>query len=166
MTADTLHIHKFLTRSRANGPGLRAVLWVQGCTLGCPGCFNPETHAAGGQPVTVDALMQQIKALPDEIEGLTVSGGEPLQQLQAMLTLLQRMRTETTLSVVLFSGYTWDEIRQMPGVAASLKATVDILIAGRYDESQRLAENLIGSAYDFSVPLTRDDVPATIAETP
>ena len=38
-------IHAIEPRSRANGPGARFVVWLQGCTLGCPGCFNPATHA-------------------------------------------------------------------------------------------------------------------------
>ena len=42
------YIHAIEPRSRANGPGVRFVVWLQGCTLGCPGCFNPSTHAAAG----------------------------------------------------------------------------------------------------------------------
>src|SRR3972149_712339 len=44
-----LRLHALLPRSRANGPGMRAVIWFQGCTRGCPGCFNPETHASGSR---------------------------------------------------------------------------------------------------------------------
>ncbi|NJO00209.1 MAG: 4Fe-4S cluster-binding domain-containing protein, partial [Anaerolineales bacterium] len=43
MDHSLLRLHQFLPQSRVNGPGLRAVLWVQGCSLGCPGCFNPQT---------------------------------------------------------------------------------------------------------------------------
>lgn len=140
-----LRIHQFLPTSRANGPGVRAVLWVQGCSLGCPGCFNPDTHPfAGGEFVPVENLMRQIAALADRIEGITISGGEPLQQRAPLLTLLQRVRGETSLSVVLFTGYTWEEVLQMPDSQALL-ACVDVLIAGRYEASQRLARDLRGS---------------------
>ena len=59
-----LRLHAFLPRSRANGPGVRAVIWVQGCSLGCPGCFNPQTHAfSGGEVVTVEELFERIVGL-------------------------------------------------------------------------------------------------------
>jgi len=146
MNDRVLRLHHFLPRSRANGPGVRAVLWVQGCSLACPGCFNPDTHAlTGGERVPVTALFRRLIALSASIEGLTISGGEPLQQRRALLALLRRVRQETPLSVVLFTGYTWDEVQRMPD-AEELLSYVDVLIAGRYDASQRLARDLRGSA--------------------
>lgn len=141
-----LRVHQFLPRSRANGPGVRAVLWVQGCSLGCSGCFNPDTHTfAGGERVPVNDLFQRLIAPSASIEGLTISGGEPLQQRRPLLALLRRVRWETPLSVVLFTGYTWEEVQRMPE-AEVLLSCVDMLIAGRYDASQRLARDLRGSA--------------------
>jgi anaerobic ribonucleoside-triphosphate reductase activating protein len=136
-----LRIHQFLPFSRANGPGGRAVLWVQGCSLGCPGCFNPTTHAVdGGETVSVSDLFQRIAALRDRIEGITVSGGEPLQQPLALAELLSRIKAETTLSVILFTGFSWNEIE-----ASETLRDVDVLIAGRYDHAHRLAHGLRGS---------------------
>ncbi|GAB4433276.1 MAG: 4Fe-4S single cluster domain-containing protein [Anaerolineae bacterium] len=141
-----LRLHQFLPKSRANGPGLRAVLWVQGCSLGCAGCFNPQTHAfEGGELVSIDSLMTQLVALQDSIEGLTLSGGEPLQQRLPLLKLLRRVRQETPLTTLLLSGFTWAEIQQMPE-AAELLAYLDVLIAGRYEAGQHLARDLRGSA--------------------
>ncbi len=146
MDGTTLQIHELLPQSRANGPGVRAVLWVQGCSLGCPGCFNPATHPfIGGERVLVRDLFRRIVALGDSIEGITVSGGEPLQQRRPLLALLQRVRQETSLTTVLFTGYTWEELQRMPD-AEVLLACVDVLIAGRYDASQRLARDMRGSA--------------------
>src|SRR5688572_14366439 len=114
-SGDHLRLHRFLPSSRANGPGSRAVLWVQGCSLACLGCYNPATHAhSGGQVASVDDLFERITALSDSIEGVTISGGEPLQQLRPVLLLLRRLRAQTPLSVLMFSGYRWDEIRRMP----------------------------------------------------
>lgn len=146
MHDDFLRLHQLLPSSRANGPGVRAVLWVQGCALGCPGCFNQETHPfVGGQRVSVDALFQRLTALTPSIEGITISGGEPLQQRRALLALLQQVRRRTPLSVLLFTGYTWEEVKRMPD-AEVLLACMDVGIAGRYDASQRLARDLRGSA--------------------
>jgi anaerobic ribonucleoside-triphosphate reductase activating protein len=141
-----LNIHHWTPNSCANGPGKRAVVWVQGCSLGCPGCFNPETHPRhGGNVVQVDELLGKLIALEEQIEGLTISGGEPLQQIPALLALLQELRRETKLSVLVFTGFTWAEVKCMPR-SAELLATIDVLIAGRFEASQRLAQGLIGSA--------------------
>lgn len=141
-----LQIHHFLPRSRANGPGLRAVIWVQGCSLNCPGCFNPETHPrGGGQGMAVADLFQRLVAPGPAIEGITISGGEPLQQQEPLLALLQRVKQETELSVLLLTGFSWPEVERMPA-APALLANIDVLLAGRYRQSSRLARDLRGSA--------------------
>lgn len=109
-----LRIHGFLPYSYANGPGCRAVLWVQGCTLSCPGCFNPDSHASdGGETALLEEIFRQIVALEAKIEGITISGGEPLQQLTSTTSLLRRVRDETGLSVLLFTGYSWEEVQNI-----------------------------------------------------
>lgn len=141
-----LRIHHFEPASRANGPGLRAVIWVQGCALGCPGCFNPETHGFdAGEKWTVDQLVERIVELQPTIEGLTISGGEPLYQHAPLARLMEQVRAQTNLSILVFTGYTWGELQQFPGVERFL-ANVDVLIAGRYEASQRVANGLIGSS--------------------
>ncbi|MFG2023255.1 4Fe-4S single cluster domain-containing protein [Streptomyces sp. NPDC048825] len=140
-----LRLHGFEPYSAANGPGTRAVIWVQGCTLGCPGCFNPGTHERGGQETPVDELFERIRGLGDRIEGVTISGGEPLQQREPVLRLLARIRAETALSAVLFTGYRWSEVTRMPD-AEALLGSVDVLLAGRYEPGQRIARGLRGSA--------------------
>lgn len=145
----TLRLHDWLARSRANGPGLRAVLWVQGCTLGCPGCFNPGTHPrAGGTERPVAEVLDWLAGLAtsrrDPITGLSVSGGEPLQQAPAVLAVCEGAQA-LGLTVLLWTGYSWPEVDRMPFRARLLRA-VDVLIAGRYDPTQRLARDLRGSA--------------------
>jgi anaerobic ribonucleoside-triphosphate reductase activating protein len=156
MRDDLLRVHDFVPLSRANGPGRRAVLWVQGCTLRCPGCFNPQTHdSEGGEPVPVEALVERLVAL-EGIEGLSISGGEPLQQLEPLLKLLQRLRQESALSILIFTGYTWEEIERLPG-AEALLACADVLIAGRYDAGQRVAGSSgLRSSANQSVHLLTD----------
>ena len=141
-----LRLHAFEPYSRANGPGVRAVIWVQGCSLRCAGCFNPETHPfEGGELVSAGDLFRRIQARGDTIEGITISGGEPLQQRGVLLTLLQQVKRATSLSVLLCTGYSWDELQQMPD-AGSLLACVDVLFAGRYQAARHLAHDLRGSA--------------------
>lgn len=131
------------------------VMWVQGCTLGCPGCFNPHTHpAVGGEILPVATLFARICALQKTIEGITVSGGEPLQQFRPLLALLRRVRVETELTILVFSGYSWQEIQRMPQ-AKELFNNIDVLIAGRFVAQQRYGRGLIGSANQTVHFLTR-----------
>ena len=134
-------VHATEARSRANGPGTRFVIWLQGCSLGCPGCFNPGTHdAAAGEAVEVDALLARI----GPVDGLTLSGGEPLEQPDAALALLRGARARG-LSTLIFSGFTIDEIRARR-LGAEVLAELDVLIDGRYVSTDRLATGLRGSA--------------------
>ena len=165
--AGALRVHDFVARSRANGPGVRAVLWLQGCSLGCPGCFNPGAHPRdAGERASVDELLARVADLGPGIEGLTVSGGEPLEQARPLRALLERLRRETSLSVILFTGFTWEEVRAAAEMADVL-AFVDVLVAGRYDAARRLARGLCGSANKTTHFLTdryaQDDLDAVPA---
>jgi len=161
-----IHLHAMAAGSRANGPGLRAVIWLQGCTLGCPGCFNTPTHPqSGGEWLAVDTLFKRIQSLAPGLEGLTVSGGEPLQQIGPLSALLRRVRQETSLTVIVFTGFSAAELERLPGIAA-LKASVDVLIAGRYEQDQRLARGLLGSANKRLLFLTGRYQAADFADLP
>ena len=166
MNRQRIRIHELMPVSRANGPGTRAVIWVQGCSLGCPGCFNPQTHPTrGGRTVPVSSLLEEILALGDEIEGLTVSGGEPLEQLAQVAALLDGVRSGSDLSILLFTGYTWRELERMPG-AARLVDRVDVIVAGRYVAARRSARGLRGSANQTVHFLTDRYTPADLERVP
>jgi anaerobic ribonucleoside-triphosphate reductase activating protein len=140
-----IHLHAVENASRANGPGLRAVIWFQGCTLRCPGCFNLATHGPqGGYESDTESLASKILSLGSEIEGITLSGGEPFQQPEALNDLLESL-CNTRMSRIVFSGYTLDEINTLPLGAKILKG-IDVLVAGRYIASQHLGHGLLGSS--------------------
>jgi anaerobic ribonucleoside-triphosphate reductase activating protein len=166
VTGAHVRLHAFEPRSRANGPGARFVVWFQGCTLGCPGCFNPTTHdAGGGRAVAIDELVGELTRASHggRIEGLSLSGGEPLQQPDAARALLDAARA-LGLSTLAFSGYAIDEISALPG-GPDVLARLDVLIDGRYVSSDRLATGLRGSANQriqlLTERYTRADVEAT-----
>jgi anaerobic ribonucleoside-triphosphate reductase activating protein len=141
-----LHLHGSQAVSRANGPGLRGVLWLQGCTLGCPGCFNPDTHSQiGGELWSIETAVNWAAQLPPDVRGITISGGEPLQQIVPLSEFLIQLRSTTTLSIVVFTGFEMPETRRMPA-APDLLASIDVLITGRYIEDVRVARSLVGSA--------------------
>jgi anaerobic ribonucleoside-triphosphate reductase activating protein len=155
-------LHAFEPRSRANGPGARFVVWFQGCTLGCPGCFNPTTHGDGPESDVADVIAQLRAAR--EIEGLSLSGGEPLQQPEAALALLEAAMG-LGLSTLAFSGYTIDEIRALP-LGEAVLAQLDVLIDGRYVAGDRLATGLRGSANQRIQLLTSRYSLADVEATP
>jgi len=146
MTANKLNLYHFEPLSLVNGPGKRAVVWVQGCTLNCPGCFNPQTHAvAEGKNWRVDRLVKLVLDQGSEIEGITISGGEPLQQLKPLIEFVEQVKNRSNLSILVFSGFAWEQIQRIPETQ-SLLENLDVLIAGRYLDSKRLASGLIGSS--------------------
>lgn len=115
----------------ANGPGARCCLWLQGCSLACPGCFNPETHS-----FKTDGFYDVVEVFrwiqnTQGIEGLTVTGGEPLEQADQILELLTLVRKKTDLSILLFTGFSFEEVEQMP-CFKRLQSVIDVMIAGRY----------------------------------
>lgn len=137
---------------------------MQGCTLGCPGCFNPTTHdAAGGRETTVEDLVAALSATGG-IEGLSLSGGEPFQQPEAALALLTAARA-LNLSTLAFSGYSIEEIRALP-LGPQIIAGLDVLIDGRYVSTERLATGLRGSANQRIQLLTQRYSRADVEATP
>ncbi len=141
-----MRVHSVLKQSNANGPATRYVIWVQGCTLQCPGCFNPETHPKSeGRAVKPSDLYNDIVSMKDDIAGITISGGEPFQQPYALFSLLSLVRMNTSLSVVLFSGHTLDELLAKP-IHKKILSLSDVLIAGRYVASRHTGFGLLGSA--------------------
>lgn len=164
--SDTLNLHGFMDRSRANGPGVRGVVWFQGCTLACPGCFNPTTHSSRPHHVVaVTELVRDFAARAGEIEGITISGGEPLQQAPGLLKLLQGVRILTSLSVILFSGYTSSEIAST-SLGLEILGHVDVLIDGRYVAGRKLSKGLRGSDNQTVRLLTSHYTLDEIARTP
>lgn len=162
----TLRIHHFEPSSQSNGPGRRAVLWFQGCTLNCPGCFNPHTHPhRGGKTLPISTILTRLACLAREIEGITISGGEPLQQIQPLIQLLSEVRRKFSFSTILFTGYEMDEIHTMP-LAKKLPDLVDVLIAGRYNPDQRIAKGLIGSGNKSVHYFTNRYAPHDLAAVP
>ena len=161
-----LELHALWPRSRANGPGVRFVVWFQGCTLGCPGCFNPETHATTPRlRLDEEVLAQRLAAERGALEGLTLSGGEPLQQPEGLLRLLRLVRESTDLSVILFSGYSIAEIERQ-ALGPAIVALADVVIAGRYVASRRVARGVRGSANKQVRFVTSRYRTADLARTP
>jgi anaerobic ribonucleoside-triphosphate reductase activating protein len=148
LTSVQLRVAQTIDDTEAEGPGRRFALWVQGCSLRCPGCCNPEMFAADRQGTLQDAaaLAARIVATPG-LEGLSVLGGEPFEQAAAVAEVCRLVRA-AGLGVMVYSGYTLAELQAKadPGVDALL-ATIDLLVDGRYDSTRpERARRWLGSS--------------------
>ncbi len=160
-----LRIHAYEPLSRANGPGRRAVVWTQGCSIRCPGCFNPATHdPRGGRTVDTADLVQEMITQNEAIDGVTISGGEPTEQPEALLDLLTRLGT-SRLSRTMFSGHTLEQIRAMTHGPALL-TELDVLIAGPFIQAAPSPLPLLGSQNQKIHFLSDRHTPDEIARIP
>lgn len=125
--------------SLVDGPGLRFTVFAQGCPHRCPGCHNPETHLPlGGTLITVPEIFQ-IYSEAKLQDGITLSGGEPFEQAEAMAALAQLVHQKGD-SVVCYSGYTYEQLQKaatLDQAVKSLLEEVDLLIDGPFILKER-----------------------------
>ena len=147
--------------SKVNGPGNRFVLWTQGCSKGCSECFNPETWSTNiYKELSPTQIFELIKNF--EVDGVTISGGDPLEQedeLLELLMLLSSMRLRK--GVILFTGFTRAEISSNFIREQCLKY-IDVLVDGRYEKNLKIDFSLRGSSnqefYSFSDKISSDEL--------
>src|SRR5437899_12624918 len=115
-----LQVAQIVPCTEAEGPGRRYALWFQGCPLRCPGCCNPEMLPfEGGTAVPLAEVLREVEAARAEgVEGITLLGGEPLAHAAGAAALARAVRARG-LSVMVFSGYTLEEARRLPGPAVA-----------------------------------------------
>lgn len=129
--AELINIHAVIPGSRVNGPGKRMVVFFQGCSRGCVGCFNPDTHTFEERSLyTASGIFESFA--PSGIEGLTVSGGEPFMQVSGLLELLQES-SKRGLSSMVYTGFTIEELLNRAEAKRCLEY-IDVLIDGPYRE--------------------------------
>ena len=131
--------------SIVDGPGLRTVLFVQGCPHHCPGCHNPETWAfSGGTPMEEERLLEIIRENP-LCRGVTFSGGEPFAQAEGLFRL-GRMLKESGYEVASYTGYTFEQLLEGTEQQKALLGILDVLIDGPFVLEERTLElNFRGS---------------------
>lgn len=144
-----LRIHQRVKTIETLGPGLRYGLWVQGCTRGCPGCVSPGAQdPAGGYESTVEEIAREILETED-IEGITISGGEPFLQQEALARLIDLVRAEKNLGVLVYTGFGYPEIAM-----TELARRCDAIIDGPYIEEKNDGRSLRGSSNQRLILLT------------
>jgi anaerobic ribonucleoside-triphosphate reductase activating protein len=155
-------VHAIMPASRVNGPGLRCVVFVQGCTLDCPSCWNKLSHAFHGTELAIEEIQAELANYHRQysLEGVTFSGGEPMQQAEDLAKLVQRLRSALpTLSFGMFTGYSEKELetgryftrhgvdqKQRRTLWRSIRAQLDFAVMGRYNHLQPSQEPMRTSA--------------------
>ena len=133
-----MRIAGVLTCSLVNGEGVRYVIFTQGCKHGCRGCQNPDTwNPKGGHEVSVEWLAEDIRK-HRMIDGITLSGGDPMEQESECLALLDLL---PGMNVWMYTGYEWPEIERR-----ELSRRVDVVVTGRFVEDLRCEGKYYGSS--------------------
>lgn len=145
--------------SIVDGPGLRFVVFTQGCPHHCPGCHNPETHDPNaGKAVPVSALIEALLSNP-LTDGLTLSGGDPFLQAEACLPLAQAAKANG-LTVWAYTGYIYETLTKedAPKSYGALLSLVDVLVDGPF----HMAERSLSLPFRGSINQRLIDVPKSL----
>lgn len=137
---------------RVLGPGVRYVLWVQGCQKRCLGCVAPDSRdMAAGKTIKIDALAWEIAL--SGAEGLTISGGEPFLQAKALSELIRLVHEHRAMDVICYSGYIYEELLARDD-ARELLAEIDLLIDGPYVQELDDGKGIRGSVNQKLIALS------------
>lgn len=138
---ETVRIAGIVRESIVDGPGIRFVVFAQGCPHGCPKCHNEATHDfEGGYDCSIEKILHAVAENP-LLAGVTFSGGEPVCQPEAFYSLAKRLKEQSPdLNLILYSGYTYEELLAMSKEDEALEGLlglIDFLIDGRYEDELR-----------------------------
>jgi anaerobic ribonucleoside-triphosphate reductase activating protein len=126
-----LRLAQIVERTEAEGPGVRTALWTQGCSIRCAGCCNPEMFSVtGGRAWSIPEVLSRIEAA--NAEGVTILGGEPLDQPGSVIAVAEAARA-LGQSVVVFTGFRRAEVERR---APAVLDVVDVLVDGPFDHTQ------------------------------
>lgn len=151
-----MKIYKIILKTKAEGPGLRSCIWVQGCSHACTGCFA--THLwdyKSGSDVSVGDVISQLQTVIADIDGITLLGGEPMDQAKDLWKIASFVK-EQGKNVLTFTGYTYEQLLASPNedIQLLLKYT-DLLADGPFIESQLNYDRpLLGSSNQRFIYLT------------
>ena len=106
------------------GPGRRLGIWFQGCSIRCPGCISADTWGSGRGLLELDELLEQVEGWLPECDGITISGGEPFDQCDALNELLRGLRAKVGVDILVYSGHPFERLaeplRRMDGFIDAL----------------------------------------------
>ena len=132
-----------VSESIVDGPGIRYTIFTQGCPHHCEGCHNPETHDfSGGRLADTDKIYNHIAENP-LLKGITFSGGESFCQPAPLYDLAKRIKENTKLDIMAYTGFTFEQLVEKSKTDEDVKnllSVVDILVDGKFILAQRSLE--------------------------
>jgi anaerobic ribonucleoside-triphosphate reductase activating protein len=134
------------------GPGTRLGIWFQGCSIRCQGCISSDTWAFGHGMTSVDELFQAISQWLSQADGVTISGGEPFDQPDAMHQLLAKIRCAHRGDVLVYTGYPFEELALR---LRHFEGLIDAIITDPFDKNAPRTLALRGSDNQRLIRLTR-----------
>jgi anaerobic ribonucleoside-triphosphate reductase activating protein len=146
------------------GFGRRVGIWTQGCSIGCPGCVNRDTWATQPEDfVEIEEVARAYSRWPDA-DGVTISGGEPFEQVEALELLVSTTRQSYSGDVLVFSGFEFEELERRHSKTLAL---LDVVVAGPYQADAGNELTLRGSdnqTIHLLSDLAKERYPADINE--
>jgi anaerobic ribonucleoside-triphosphate reductase activating protein len=124
------------------GPGQRIGIWFQGCSIHCPGCISADTWATNTGQTTVESIVEHLIPWLPSAEGITISGGEPFEQPDALISLLNILRRQSSVDILVYSGYAAENIAPTLEKATGL---IDALITDPFEMQTSHSRPLRGS---------------------
>lgn len=152
----------------ANGPGVRASIFVSGCKFNCKGCFNKEAQDFNyGNIYTKEVENKFMEyVLDDNVKGISILGGEPLMQTMddSLLNLLKRIKKETNKEIWMWTGFVY-ETAILDEKRKEILNYVDVLVDGQFDESKKVLNlKFRGSTNQRIIDLNRTRLTGEIIE--
>lgn len=158
-----------INESIVDGPGIRMVVFAQGCKHRCKGCHNPHTHSFDdGELIDTDRILNDLKKNP-LLDGITLSGGDPFEQAGACAELARKVK-DLSLNVITYTGYTYEQLLELSAENEGVKALLDntdLLVDGPFILEQRnLLLKFRGSENQriIDMKLTRETGRLTLAD--
>ena len=133
--------------SVADGPGIRAAIFLSGCTHNCQGCHNPQTHdpcfGARIDELAVNNIAHNIH-IRNFLSGITLTGGDPLYDIDKTYNFLYSLKNRMgarwdTLSIWLYTGYTWEKLMKLYPTFENLRcllSMIDVIVDGQFVQDQ------------------------------
>lgn len=152
-----MRVLRVVEGTSVDGPHLRTSIYLAGCTHACPGCHNPQSwDPQGGEEMSEDQLMEVIAYNEAPV---TLSGGDPLFQAEAVASLTARIKRDLGYNIWCYTGYTWEQIAQQPRLMEVMKH-IDVLVDGPFIKAQRDLDIIFRGSRNQRLI----NVPATIAQ--
>lgn len=129
-----VRIHNMVKRTKVLGPGERTAIWFQGCNRNCKGCMSPTSRPLdGGKLIDSDLIINEVLS-EDNIEGITISGGEPFLQIEGLYYILKKIRENSVLGIIIYTGFMLDQLIKMKNIKVDeiVSNLSDLIIDGEY----------------------------------